>query len=56
MFTLAIVIILSDITIKRVMIDNGLALNLCTFSFIKQEGYVEANIIDEVIILRPMIT
>lgn len=38
--------------VKRVMIDNGFALNLCTLKLIKQVGYTEANIINEVITIK----
>ena len=31
------------------MVDNGLTLNICTLKFIKQEGYIEAKILNEVI-------
>ena len=42
----------SDFAVKCVMIDNGLALNLCTLKFIQQVGYTEAYIINEVITIK----
>ena len=35
---LRITIMVSNFSIKRVMIDNGSALNICTLKFIKQAG------------------
>ncbi len=42
----------SDFAAKHVMIDNGSALNLCTLKFIKQVGYTEVDIINEVITIK----
>ena len=49
---LHIAIMVSIFAVKRVMIDNGSALNICTLKFIKQAGYTEANIINEVITIK----
>ena len=50
--TLRIAILTSNFAVKRVMIDNGSALNICTLKFIKQAGYTEADIINEVITIK----
>lgn len=42
----------SNFFVKRVMIDNRSALNIYTLKFIKQVGYIEANIINEVITIK----
>ena len=34
------------------MIDNGLDLNICTLKFIKQVGYTEVDILNEVITIK----
>ena len=39
----------SNFEVKQVMIDNGSALNICTLKFIKQAGYIEVDILHEVI-------
>lgn len=49
---LRIAIMVSNFAVKRVMIDNGSALNICTLKFIKQAGYTEADIISEVITIK----
>ncbi len=49
---LRIAIMVSNFVVKRVMIDNGSALNICTLKFIKQAGYTEADIISEVITIK----
>ena len=49
---LYIIIMVSNFVVKRVMIDNGSALNICTLKFIKQAGYTGANIINEVITIK----
>ena len=49
---LRIAIMLANFAVKRVMIDNGSALNICTLKFIKQAGYTEADIISEVITIK----
>lgn len=42
----------SNFVVKRVMIDNGSTLNLCTLKFITQVGYTEEKIINEVISIK----
>ena len=49
---LRIAIMVSNFVVKRVMIDNGSTLNICTLKFIKQVGYTKANIINEVITIK----
>ena len=49
---LRIAIMVSNFFLKRVMIDNGSTLNICTLKFIKQLGYTKANIINEVITIK----
>ena len=49
---LCITIMVSYFSIKRVMIDNGSALNIYTLKFIKQASYTEANIINKVITIK----
>ena len=49
---LHIAIMISNFVVKRVMIDNGSALNICTLKFIKQARYTEADIINEVITIK----
>ena len=49
---LPISLMVSNFVVKRVMIDNGSALNICTLKFIKQAGYTEADIINEVITIK----
>jgi hypothetical protein len=51
-FPLLIAIMVSNFSMKRVMIDNGSALNICTLKFIKQAGYTKADIISEVISIK----
>lgn len=41
-----------DFAIKRVLIDNGSALNLCTLKFIQQIGFTKADISHEVITIK----
>lgn len=49
---LYIIVMVFDFIVKSVMIYNGSSLNLCTLRFIKQVGYTEANIINEVITIK----
>ena len=49
---LRIAIMVANFAVKRVMIDNGSALNICTLKFIKQAGYTEADFISEVITIK----
>lgn len=49
---LCIVVMVSNFVFKRVMIDNGSALNLCTLKFIKHVRYNEANILNKVITIK----
>ena len=49
---LRIAIMVSQFAVKRVMVDNGSALNICTLKFIKQAGYTEVDIINEVITIK----
>lgn len=49
---LHIVVMVSNFMVKLVMIDNRLALNLCTLKFIKQVGYIKVDIRNEVITIK----
>jgi hypothetical protein len=49
---LRIAIMVSNFIVKRVMIDNGSALNISTLKFIKQARYTKADIISEVITIK----
>ena len=49
---LYIYVMVSNSSIKRVMIDHGSALNPCTLRLFKQEGYTEEDIINEVITIK----
>ena len=49
---LRIAVMVSNFVVKRLMIDNGSGLNSCTRKFIKQVGYTEADIINEVITIK----
>ena len=53
--SLYIVNMVYDFIVKRFMIDNGLALNLSTLMFIKQEGYTKEDITNEVITIKAYI-
>ncbi|WP_044908681.1 retropepsin-like aspartic protease, partial [[Clostridium] innocuum] len=49
---LRIAVMVRDFAIKRVLVDNGSALNLCTLKFIKKIGFTEADIQHEMITIK----
>ena len=49
---LRIAVMVRDFAIKRVLVDNGSALNLCTLKFIKKIRFTEADIQHEVITIK----
>lgn len=38
--------------VKRVLVDNGSALNLCTLKFIKKIWYTQANLSNQIITVK----